>query len=39
MHATTLTIIDPQHIQAKWQGYAEGRPAEPHTLDLVRRAE
>jgi hypothetical protein len=39
MHAATLTIIDPQHIQARWQSYAEGKPTEPHTLDLVRRAE
>jgi hypothetical protein len=39
MHAGTLTIVDPRHIQATWQGYAEGAPAEAVTFDLVRRAE
>jgi hypothetical protein len=39
MHSATLTIIDPRHIQARWQSYVEGKPTEPHTLDLVRRAE
>ena len=39
MHAGTLTIIDPQHIQAKWQGYADGKPTDPHVFNLVRRAD
>ena len=39
MHAGTLTIVDPQHIRATWQGYAEGKPAAAHTFDLVRRTE
>lgn len=37
MHAATLTIVDAQHLQAKWQGYADGKPAEPHTFNLVRQ--
>ena len=39
MHASMLTIVDQRHIQAKWQGYADGQPAEAVTFDLVRHAE
>ena len=30
MHAGNLKIVDPQHIQARWQGYADGKPSPSH---------
>jgi hypothetical protein len=39
MHEGTITIIDDDHIEWAWQGYANGKPAEGHqvALKLVRK--
>jgi len=39
MHEGAYKIIDADHIEASWQGYVNGKPAEGHgmTLKLVRK--
>ncbi len=35
--ALTLTIVDSNHIRAKWQGCTNGKPGDLQTLNLVRQ--
>ncbi len=36
MHAGTITIVDPDHLQTQWQGFSQGKPSDVVTFDLVR---
>ncbi len=34
MHNGTLTILDDNHIQSQWEGWANGKPADDHQFSM-----
>jgi hypothetical protein len=37
MHDAVLRFTDDNHLHTAWQGYLNGKPAEKHSFDLVRK--
>jgi hypothetical protein len=37
MHDAILRFTDDNHMHAEWQAYLDGKPAQKHSFDLVRK--